>query len=75
MEIIMKIIYGILFTTSWILILKFRKQIKDFSGSFAWAETMLGRWGTYLVIIAIWAFLIFYGVIFPFGGMELFFKK
>ena len=56
-----------------VLILKFRRQIKNVTWDFVWAETRLWRWSTYFVIILIWCALLFFGVIYPFWWLDLIF--
>lgn len=51
--------------------LRYRKQVKSWTGNFVWAEHYIGRGGTYFILILIALGLIFYGVIYPFGGMSL----
>lgn len=75
LETITTFTYSILFLVGWFLILKYRKQIKHFSWSFAWAETYLWRGSTYLVIIAVWCAMVFLWVIFPFWWLDLIFKR
>ena len=36
-----------------------------------WAETYIGNGGTYVVMIFIGLFMIFFWVLYPFGGMDL----
>ncbi|ATU05099.1 hypothetical protein BKN14_01425 [Candidatus Gracilibacteria bacterium HOT-871] len=72
---LINIFYGILFITGGCLVLKYRRQIKNFAGDFVWAETYLGRGTTYLVLIIIGCGLIFIGALMPFGGPEILFRK
>jgi hypothetical protein len=66
MILIAKIFYSILFILMWVWILKYRKTVKEWTGSFYWAEKYIGRWGTYLVIIAMALGSMFYGVYYLF---------
>ncbi|MDD4530153.1 MAG: hypothetical protein PHO80_01205 [Candidatus Gracilibacteria bacterium] len=52
------------------VILKYRKQVKDWTGSFMWAERYLGMGGTNVIIILLGLALIFLGSITPFGGLD-----
>ncbi|MFK7780052.1 MAG: hypothetical protein QM490_02795 [Candidatus Gracilibacteria bacterium] len=71
---IVKIIYALFFITGGASIIKYRKIVKSWTGNFVWAEQFLGRGGTYAVILFFGICLIFYGVIYPFGGIEGFLK-
>ncbi|MDD5769711.1 MAG: hypothetical protein PHE25_01985 [Candidatus Gracilibacteria bacterium] len=55
------------------LILRYRRTVKSWTGNFVWAEKYLGHGGTYFILILIGCFLIFWGVLYPFGGLELIF--
>lgn len=67
---IIKIIYWLLMISSGIAILKYRRIVKSWTWNFVWAEQYLWRWGTYLVLILIWLWLIFLWAIYPFGWFE-----
>ncbi len=71
MDVIVDIIYAILFIWCGIAILKYRRVVKSWTGSFVWAEQYLGRGGTYFILILIWIFLIFLWVLYPFWWLEL----
>ncbi|RAL56609.1 hypothetical protein BLD25_03025 [Candidatus Gracilibacteria bacterium GN02-872] len=72
-DVLGNIFMGIVIFMAGVLILKFRRQIKNVTGDFVWAETRLGRGSTYFVIILIGCALLFFGVIYPFGGLDLIF--
>lgn len=74
-ETITNILYWIFFLVSGFLILKYRRQIRQFSGKFAWAEIYLWRWWTYLVILVAWLLLIFLWAVFPFWWMDIILRK
>lgn len=71
LDIIVDIIYSFLLIWAGYLMLRYRKQVKSWTGNFVWAEHYIGRGGTYFILILIALGLIFYGVIYPFGGMSL----
>ncbi|MFA5916686.1 MAG: hypothetical protein WC850_00445 [Candidatus Gracilibacteria bacterium] len=71
MIILVKIFYAILFISLGFLMIRFRKNVHDRTGHWYWAEKYLGSGGTYLVLVLFGLFLIFFGAIFPFGGLEL----
>lgn len=75
MDTFVNIFYWILLFTWGFLVLKYRRQIKSFSGDFVWAETYLWRWTTYLIIIIIWCFLIFLWALYPFWWIDFIFWK
>ena len=49
----MRIIVGLVGIPLGFLIIYYRKQIKDITGSFTWAETYLGAGGTYNALVLI----------------------
>jgi hypothetical protein len=53
--------------------IRYRRTVKSWTGNFVWAEKYLGSGGTYLVIILFGMFLMFLGVLYPFGGLDLLF--
>lgn len=61
----MKILYWIILFGLWVVILKYRKTVYDWTGRFDWAERYIGSWGTVLVIIMIWLLMIFLSVAYP----------
>lgn len=71
MIILVKIFYAILFISLWFLLIRFRKNVHDRTGHWYWAEKYLGSGWTYLVLVLFWMFLIFFGAIYPFWGLEL----
>ncbi len=73
MNFFVNLFYSILLLWSWILVLKYRRNIKWWTGNFYWAEHYLWRWSTYLVIIMLWLLLIFLWILYPFGGIEYLF--
>ncbi len=60
----------VLMISIWIVMLKYKKQVKSFTWNFYWAEKYLWSWWTYLVIIWIWLFLIFLWLMQPFGWIQ-----
>jgi len=73
--IFIKIFYSILLIGFGYLIIKYRKIVHSWTGNFVWAEKYLGTWGTYFVLILFALFLVFIGVLYPFGGFELLLSK
>ena len=71
--IIVKIFYGLLLIWAWIWILKYRRTIKWWTGNFLWAEQYIWNGWTYFVIMIIWLFCLFLGILYPFWGLELLF--
>ncbi|PIE85234.1 hypothetical protein CSA08_03170 [Candidatus Gracilibacteria bacterium] len=65
------IFYAICLIAMGVVILKYRKVVRTWTGTFYWAERSIGRGGTYLIIMLIGVLLIFLGVIYPFGGVDL----
>ena len=73
MDILIDIIYAILFIAWWIWLIKYRRNVKWWTGNFVWAERYIWNWGTYFVLILAGLFMIFLWVLYPFGGLELIF--
>jgi len=70
---IIKIFYAIFLVVLWFSLIKYRRQVKSWTGNFVWAEHYLWAGGTYLIMIIFWMFLMFLGVLYPFGWLELIF--
>ena len=68
-----KLFYMIFLIGSGVLILKYRRTVKSWTGNFVWAEQYLGRGGTYGVIIVFAIWLIFVGLLMPFWWLEFIF--
>lgn len=51
--------------------IKYRRNVKSWTGNFAWAEHYIGNGWTYVVLIVTWLAMMFFGVLYPFWGMEL----
>jgi len=68
-----KLFFVIFYICLWVLIIKFRKNIKSWTWNFYWAEKYLWNGWTYLVFMLFWLFLIFYWVIYPFWWLEFLF--
>ena len=73
MNIIIDLIYAILLIVWGMWLIKYRRNVKWWTGNFVWAERYIWNWGTYFVMILIGLFMIFLWVIYPFGGLDLFF--
>ncbi len=65
------IFYAICLIAMWVVILKYRKVVRTWTGTFYWAERSIWRWWTYLIIMLIWVLLIFLWVIYPFWWVDL----
>lgn len=61
-----KILYFFVFVGLGVAILKYRKNVHEWTGQWYWAEKNLGRGGTILVITIVGLGLIFFGVGYPF---------
>ncbi len=75
MNIIINIIYAILLISGGYALIKYRRNVKSWTGNWIWAETYLWSGWTYIVLILIGLFMIFLGALYPFGGMELIIGK
>jgi len=71
--ILLKIFYALLLIASWMWLIKYRRNVKSWTGNFMWAEKYLWSWWTYLIMILIGLFLIFVGILYPFGWLDLIF--
>lgn len=71
MDLVIDVFYSFLFITGWMAMIKYRRNVKSWTGNWMWAEKVIGSWWTYVVMILIGLFMIFFGVIYPFWGMEL----
>ncbi|MBW7955023.1 hypothetical protein H3C61_04395 [Candidatus Gracilibacteria bacterium] len=73
MEFIVNLFYATLLFGTGFLIIKYRRNVKSWTGNFVWAEQYLGNGGTYLFLILFGCFLMMWGILYPFGGLELIF--
>lgn len=71
LDFIIDIFYAIVFVCGWIAIIKYRRNVKSWTGNWMWAEKYIGNWWTYVVLIFTWLAMIFFWVLYPFGWMEL----
>ncbi|MDD4151308.1 MAG: hypothetical protein PHR68_01725 [Candidatus Gracilibacteria bacterium] len=71
---LLKIIYAIILIAIGYYIIKYRKEVKGWTGNFVWAEQYLGSGGTYFIIVLIGLACIFFGTLYPFGGLEVIMK-
>lgn len=69
--IIVKIIYWIILIALGYLIIRYRRDVRSWTGNFVWAERYLGSGWTYLVLVLVWLALIFFGTIYPFWWLEV----
>ena len=69
----MKMFLGLIGILLSYVIIRYRKQVVDFTGKFAWAERYLGMGGTYnaLVLLAIGLFL--FSILYMTGNMDFVF--
>lgn len=65
--ILLKVTYWIILFCLWVIVLKYRKNIYDWTGKFGWAERYIGSWWTVIVIILTWLLFIFLSVAYPMG--------
>ncbi|MCD5380505.1 hypothetical protein LR004_01125 [Candidatus Gracilibacteria bacterium] len=65
-----KLFYGILMIAMGAGIIKYRKQLKGWTGNWVWAEKYVGRGGTYFIMLLLGLGLIFLGVLYPFGILD-----
>ncbi|MDD3793580.1 MAG: hypothetical protein PHI37_02115 [Candidatus Gracilibacteria bacterium] len=75
MDLFIRLFYSAFFIYLGYLIIRYRKQLHGWTGNFVWAEHYIGRGGTYLILVGIGLLCIFYGAMYPFGGIELVFKE
>lgn len=75
MEILVDIIYSILLMVWGFFLIKYRRNVKSWTGNFMWAERYIWSGWTYLVLILTWLFMIFLGVLYPFWWLELLFGE
>ncbi len=75
MIVIAKIFYTLFFIWIGYVFLRYRKQVRWWTGNFVWAEEYLWRWGTYFIITLIWLACIFYWAMYPFWGLDLIVSK
>ncbi|MDD5213692.1 MAG: hypothetical protein PHG82_04680 [Candidatus Gracilibacteria bacterium] len=68
---IVKLIYAILLITGGYSIVRYRRNVHEWTGNFVWAEQYLGSGGTYIVITFAGLALIFFGTLYPFGGIAI----
>ena len=73
MSVIINLIYAILLISWGVGLIKYRRNIKWWTGNFLWAEKYIWNGGTYFVFILAGLFMIFLWVIYPFWGLELLF--
>lgn len=71
MAIIVDIFYALLLIAGWMAIIKYRRNVKSWTGNWMWAEKYIGNGWTYVVMILVGLFMIFFWVLYPFGGMEI----
>ncbi|EKE26950.1 MAG: hypothetical protein ACD_4C00109G0002 [uncultured bacterium (gcode 4)] len=71
--IFVKIFYAILMACIWFLLIKYRKNVYEWTWKFVWAETYLWSWWTILVIIMLWLLFIFFSITYPFWTFDKYF--
>jgi len=67
MQILSKILVTLMGLGSGILILRYSRQVTQFTGKFGWAEQYLGHGGTHTAIRLFGALLVFVFILYPFG--------
>lgn len=63
---IVKLIYAIILIWAWYAIVRYRRNVHEWTGNFVWAEQYLGSGWTYIIITFAWLALIFFWTIYPF---------
>jgi len=71
MQTFVEIFYWILLFWIWFGIIRYRKQVKSWTGNFVWAEQYIWRGWTYFIMLLLWLFLMFLWVIYPFWGLDM----
>ncbi|MDA9128872.1 hypothetical protein N9J72_00150 [Candidatus Gracilibacteria bacterium] len=71
MELVVDLIYSGLLMGGGYALIRYRRDVKSWTGNFAWAEIYIGRGSTYTIMILIAMGMIFLGVLYPFGGLSL----
>jgi len=66
----MKIFIGFILIVVWALLIRFRFQIRDFTGDWDWAIRYLGARGTTTAIVLIGMLIIAMGAAYPFGAFD-----
>lgn len=66
----MKFFYGLVFFAIGVALIKYRKNVYEWTGRFAWAERYLGNGGTVLVIVLAGCLLIFLSIAYPTGAID-----
>lgn len=74
MEILNKILVTLFGLACGIAILRYSRQVVQFTGKFGWAEQYLGYGGTHTVIRLAGAVLIFMFTLYPFGYWDRWLK-
>ena len=64
--------YTLLYIWLWVGLIKYRKQVHDWTWDSAFINKYLWRWWTYLVMILLGLFFIFIWVLQPFWWLDLF---
>lgn len=67
MQILSKILVTLMGLGSGVLILRYSRQVTQFTGKFDWAEKYLGHGGTHTAIRLFGAVLTFVFILYPFG--------
>ena len=65
-----KLFYWILMIAMWAWIIKYRKQLKWWTGNWVWAEKYVWRGWTYFIMLLLGLWLIFLGVLYPFWILD-----
>lgn len=70
-DFLIDIFYAIMFVLWWMALIKYRRNVKSWTGNWMWAEKYIGNGGTYAVLILTGLFMIFLWVLYPFGWMDV----
>lgn len=71
MNILIDLFYSVILILSWILLIKYRRNVKSWTWNFYWAEKYIGSWWTYIILILSWLFFILWWVVYPFWWLEM----
>lgn len=73
MNILIDLFYSVILIWSWILLIKYRRNVKSWTWNFYWAEKYIWSWWTYIILMLVWLFMIFWWAIYPFWWLEMLF--
>jgi hypothetical protein len=68
---IIKLLYSAIFMGLWYLMIRYRRNVKSWTGNFVWAERYLWNGWTNLIIVLFALGLIFFWAMYPFWVFEV----